>query len=53
VSAICSPFAIQLNTSNFSSILMSFTDWNALGDVDTYFSLMLVIKANAIEEETK
>jgi hypothetical protein len=34
VSAICSPFAGQLNTSNFSSILMSFTDWIALGDVD-------------------
>jgi hypothetical protein len=53
VSAVCSPFASQLNTSNFSSVLMSFTDWIALGDVDTCFSLMLVIKASAVEEKTK
>jgi len=53
VSAICSPFASQLNTANFSSIMMSFTDGIALGDGDTYFSLMLVIKANAVGEETK
>jgi len=53
VPAICSPFGSQLNTSNFSSILMSFTDWIALADADICFSLMLVIKASAVEEETK
>ena len=53
MSAICSPFASQLNTSNISSILMSFTDWNAVDGVDICFSLMLIIKANVVEEETK
>jgi len=53
VSAICSLFSSQLNTSNFSSVLMSFTDAIALGGGETYFSLMLLIKVNAVQEETK
>jgi hypothetical protein len=42
--------------SNFSSIPIvfhQFFTWIALGDVDLRFSLILVGKANAIEEETK
>jgi hypothetical protein len=30
-----------------------FFTWVALGDVDVCFSLMLVTKADAVEEETK
>jgi len=50
------PFSSQLITSNFSLILLSFANfftWVALGDVDLCFSLMLLRKANAVEEDTK
>jgi len=48
-----SPFSSQL-TSNFSSVLIViclFFTWIALGDVDLCVTLMLVRKANAVEEE--
>jgi hypothetical protein len=41
---------------NFSSILIvfhQFFTWIALGDADLHFSLILVRKANAVDEETK
>jgi hypothetical protein len=44
-----------VSKSNFSSILLVihwFFTWIALSDVDLYFSLMLVRKANAVEEAT-
>jgi len=53
MSAFCSPFSSQL-TSNFSSVLIIvrlFFTWITLGDVDLCLSLMLVRKANAVEEE--
>jgi hypothetical protein len=53
---ICSPFLSQLITSNFSSVLIVFCQfftWIALGDAAFCFSLTLVRKANAFEEETK
>jgi hypothetical protein len=56
MSTICSPFSSQLITSNFSSmpiVFRQFSIWIALGDVELCFSLMLVRKANAVEEETK
>ena len=48
-------FLIQLITSNFSSVLIVFRPFFTsivLGDADLHFSLMLVTKANAVEEET-
>jgi len=33
-------------------VFHQFFTWIALGDVDLYFSLMLVMEANAVEEET-
>jgi len=41
--------------SNFSSlpiVVLRFYTWVAPGDVDLHFSLTLVGKANAVEEET-
>ena len=56
MSTICSPFSSQLITSNFSSILTVF-QWffigTELGDVGWRFLLMLVRKADAVDEETK
>jgi hypothetical protein len=49
-------FSRWLLTSNFSSIPIVFHQffiWVALGDADLRFSLLLVRKANAVEEETK
>jgi hypothetical protein len=56
MSTIHSPFSSQLITSNFFSILIVFRQfftWISLGDVDLCFSLTLVRKATAVEEETK
>ena len=42
--------------SSFSSIpiaFLQFFNWIAQGDVDLYFSFMLVRKADRVEEETK
>jgi len=56
MSTICSPLSSQLIISNISLILTIF-QWFftgiELGDVDWWFSLMLVRKANAVDEETK
>ena len=54
MSKICSTFSSQLITPNTSSILIVFRQfftWTTLGDVDLCFSLMLVTKVNAVEEE--
>jgi len=56
MSTICSPSSGQFFTSNFSSILIfvrPFFISIALGDVDLHFSLTLVRKADAKEEETR
>jgi hypothetical protein len=56
MSTICLPFSSWLSTAKFSSIptvFHQFFTWIALGDVDVRFSLTLVRKANAVEEETK
>jgi len=56
VSTIRSPFSSQLVMSDFSSLLIVFClffTWIATGDVDLCFSLLLVIKAIALEEETR
>jgi len=53
MSTFRSHFSSQL-TSNFSSVLIIvrlFFTWIALGDVDLCFTLMLLRKANAVEEE--
>jgi len=52
MSMIRSPFTNQLITSNFSSelVFLQFFTWIALGDVDLLLSLILVTKANAVEE---
>jgi len=50
------PFSGRLITSNFSPIPIvfhQFFTWIVLGDVDLCFSLMLVRKANAVEEGNK
>jgi hypothetical protein len=49
-----SPLSSRLITSNFSNILSfgRLYAWITLGDVDLPFSLTLVGKANAVEEET-
>jgi len=54
-STIHSPFLSQLITYNFSSILIAlhqYFTWIALSDADLCFSLILVIKANAVEGGT-
>jgi hypothetical protein len=55
VSTIHPPFSSQLIASNSSSVLnvicQCFT-WIALGDVDLHFSLILLAKVNAFEQET-
>jgi len=54
MSTIHSPFSSQLIMSNPSSILIVFRQFFtsiALGDVDLSFSLMLVRKANVLEEK--
>jgi hypothetical protein len=56
MSTIRSRFSSRLIACNFSSILIAFRrflTWIALGDADLGFSLKLVRKANAVEEETK
>ena len=56
MSAIHLPFSNQLITSNFSSVwnvVHQFFAWIALGDVEFYFSFMLIRKANAVAEETR
>ena len=56
MSTICSPFSSRLITYNFSSIPTVFHRFFtsiAPGDADLHFSLMLVRKANNIQEETK
>jgi hypothetical protein len=56
MSTIRSPFSSRLITSNFSSVLIvccRFFTLIALGDADLRFSLILVRKANAVEEETE
>jgi len=55
MSTIHSPFSSRPIKSNFSSILIVFRQfftWFALAGVDLYFSITLVRKANAVEEET-
>jgi hypothetical protein len=56
MSTIRSPFSSRLITCTFSSVpivFRRFVTWIALGDADVRFSLILVRKANAVEEETK
>jgi hypothetical protein len=56
MSTIRSLFSSQLITCNLSSIpivFRQFFTWIALGDADVRFLLILVRKANAVEEETK
>ena len=56
MSTIRSPFSSLLIMSDYFSIQMDFCcffTWVALSDVDLCFSLVLVTKADAIEEETK
>ena len=51
-----SPFVNRLSTSKFSSVpivFRRFFTWIVQGDADLCFSLILVRKANADEEETK
>jgi hypothetical protein len=55
MSTIISCFSSLLITSHSSSIPIVFSKFFtliALGDVDLLFSLMLVKKVNALEEET-
>jgi len=55
MSTIRSPFSCRFISSNFSSVLTVFHrlfTWIALGDVDLCFSLILLIKVNAVEERT-
>jgi hypothetical protein len=55
-STICTPFSSQLIMSDFSSlltVLCLFFTWIAVGDVDLCFVLLLVVKAIAVEEETR
>jgi len=55
MSTIHSAFSSQLIMSNFSSIPILFLQlftWIALHDVDLCFSLILIIKANAVESGT-
>ena len=54
MSTIHSSFSSQFFASNFSSVLIvfhHFFTWIALGGVDLHFSLILVARANAVEEE--
>jgi hypothetical protein len=56
ISTIRSPFSSRLIMSNFSSVLIvfhRFFTWIVQGNADLHFSLILVWKANAVEEETK
>jgi hypothetical protein len=56
MSTFLSPFSSRLVTSNFSSTPIVFHrifTWIALGDVDLRFSLMLIRKADVVEEEAK
>jgi hypothetical protein len=56
MSKVRSPFPSRLITRNFSSVPIvcrRFFTWIALGDAVLSFSLILVRKANAVEEETK
>jgi hypothetical protein len=53
---IRSPFSRRIITLNFSSMLIVFQrffTWIALADADLLFSLILVRKANAVEQKTK
>jgi hypothetical protein len=55
MATIYSSFTNKLITSNFSSIpivFYPFFTWISLGGVDLCFSLMLVRKANNVEEKT-
>jgi hypothetical protein len=55
MSTIRSPFSSQLISSNFPSVMIVFSQlftWTALGDEDLHFSLILIIKANAVERGT-
>jgi hypothetical protein len=55
MSTIHSAFPSQLIMSNFSSITMLFLQfftWIAPHDVDLHFSLIFIIKANAVESGT-
>jgi hypothetical protein len=54
MSTIRSPFSVQLTACNFSTklVFLKVFTWISLGDVDFLLSLILVTKANAIEEET-
>jgi len=54
MSTIRSPFSSQCITTNFSLLLIvscQFFTWIALGDVDLFFSLILVTKSNFVERE--
>jgi len=56
MSTIRSPFSCQFILPNFSTVLIVFHQlftWIALGDADMHFSLILIIKVNAVEERTK
>jgi hypothetical protein len=53
MSAIHSPFSIWLFKTNFSEVqivFLQFFTWIAVGDL--YFSLILVTKANPVEQGT-
>jgi hypothetical protein len=55
MSTICSPFSSWFIASDFSLVLNVFHQFFtciALGDADLCFSLLLVRRANAVEEKT-
>jgi hypothetical protein len=56
ISRIRSPFSRQLIAGNLSSVpifFRQFFTWIAIDHGDICFSLLLVRKANAVEEQTK
>jgi len=46
-------FQVGLLVRSLLIVFHCFFTWIALGDVDLCFSLMLVRKANAVQEETR
>jgi len=48
-----SPLSSRRVTSNLCIVFRRLFAWIALGDVDLPFSLTLLGKANAVEEETR
>jgi len=52
MSTIRSPFPSRLIACNTMIVVRRFFTWKTTGDVDLCFSLTLVRKANAVEDET-